>query len=113
MPIFVDHAGMNTLLNQNIDTTSNILDVGEQRFRPITVPDKAIATNDTANETYKYLYVGGLEGQFSTSSAHGGITFSFWFKFNVGADLNAQKMMAVGTANLEPTFAIISARTQV
>ena len=58
MPIFVDHAGMNTLLNQSVDTKSNTLDKGEVRLRPTVALDRAIGTNDISNETNKYLFLG-------------------------------------------------------
>ena len=101
MPIFVDHAGMNTLLNQSVDTTSNTLDKGEVRLRSTVTLDRAIGTNDINNETDKYLYLEGLgPGQWPTSSAQGGFTFSFWVKFNEGAAINSQKMMIVGADSL-------------
>ena len=71
MPLFVDHAGMNTLINDDIDTSNNIRTIND-RLSPFQYSIKA---SDTSTEN---PFVS------STSDYNdwpdGAITYSFWVK---------------------------------
>ena len=105
MPIFVDYAGMNTLLNQSIDTTANELNKGEERLRTIPLQTRAIATDRQNNAVYKFMYVdehlNGLFPERSSSPRGEGFAISLSVRFHSPVDINSMKMLVVGADSLE------------
>lgn len=83
MPIFVDHAGMNTLINQELDLTTNTLHTGSNRVKTGIVQDRALENFSTNTVAFAGLRsdntTGNYTGQLTQTN---GLSFSFWVKLN-------------------------------
>jgi len=70
MPINLDFVGLNTLVREDIDTTTNT--IGEIKTRALNFPDQGNLV--------------GLKGQnFTSYSSNGPLSISFWAKFDTSA----------------------------
>ena len=83
MPIFVDHAGMNTLINQELDLSTNTLNTGSNRIGTGEVIDRAIG--GVATSTVGFA---GLDSSETSASYSGQITFTNGMAISTWINLN-------------------------
>ena len=97
MPLFVDHVGLNSLINDNLDLDNNTRNpnfrVSEKEV--YTFADGAIKSDNSAIQNTKFLY-----GQLGSSySSVGSIEFSFWTKLDTTA--TDQRQIFITTDRLQ------------
>ena len=81
MSLFVDHAGLNTLISEEITSSINTRGVPIVRNSSPAPRDSSIVVSDTS-ENRANLEASGLTGYPTT----GALTFSFWVKLDNIAD---------------------------
>lgn len=67
MPLFVDHAGMNTLVSQELDTEANLMSLKQRDG----LPSRSFRSSGTEASYSLFMYQ-------QNSPTTGGISFSFW-----------------------------------
>ena len=83
MPIFVDHAGMNTLINQELDLSTNTLNTGSNRISTGEVLDRALQNYYTTTAPFA-----GLSSEYTNSSYESyldgslGLSLSVWINLS-------------------------------
>ena len=108
MPLYVDHVGLNTLVNQEIDIQNNILLTGSTREVPAGSKQigRSINSPNTGVNRTQYLYTtmedsidpnnfgDKTAGYFNTSStAQNGMSYSFWANIKGGTEGTSQKFI--------------------
>ncbi len=90
MPLFVDHVGLNTLVNQELDLESNTLHTGSTRFDLGTVVDKSLESISTTAISFAGFRTATASAPFrpgayqwpTSSTTQQGFSLSTWVNLN-------------------------------
>ncbi len=109
MPLYIDHVGLNTLVNQDLDLTTNTLNTGSSRTLAGTVVDRSFECGKTQALEFAGLITYGrslndemVTGDSTTvlwpssSATQHGLAMSTWVYLNPGGCVTCFKTIASG-----------------